>query len=195
PEPLAFLLRADVNDYLFVKIDPNITDTATIAKTVQDIQATCQIFSPTRPLRYQFYSDFSFQREQLQNVIRTLFTISTLLAIFISCLGLFGLASFLNEQKTKEVGIRKVLGASIPSILGILTRDITKWIVVANIIAWPIAYFSMRLWLQNFAYKVNLSWWLFVLAGLFALVIALVTVSFQAIRTAAANPVKTLRYE
>jgi putative ABC transport system permease protein len=195
PEPLAFLLSADVNDYLFVKIDPEMNDTATITKTVQDIQATCQLFSPTRPLRNQFYSDFSFQNEQLQNVIRTLFTISTLLAIFISCLGLFGLASFMNEQKTKEVGIRKVLGASVPSILSILTRDITKWVVVANILAWPIAWFSMRLWLQNFAYKVSLSWWIFILAGLVALIIALVTVSFQAIKTAAANPVKTLRYE
>jgi ABC-type antimicrobial peptide transport system permease subunit len=195
PEPLAFRLSPTNNDFLFVKIDANITDTALITSTVHDIQTICQSFSPGRPLRYQFYNDFSFQREQLQNIIRKLFLISTVLAIFISCLGLFGLASFMNQQKTKEVGIRKVLGASVPNIFANLTRDITKWVLIANIIAWPIAWFAMRAWLQNFAYRVDMSWWLFVVAGLAALVIAVLTVSFQAIKTAVANPIKTLRYE
>ncbi len=195
PEPLAFLLRPTNNDFLFVKIDPNISDVQTITSTVHDIQSTCQIFSPSRPLRYQFYSDFSFQSEQLQVVIRKLFFISTILAIFISSLGLLGLASFMNLQKTKEVGIRKVLGASVPNIFGILTRDITKWVLIANIIAWPIAWFAMRTWLQNFAYRVEMNWWLFLLSGLVALVIAVLSVSFQAIKTAIANPIKTLRYE
>lgn len=195
PEPLAFRLSPTNNDFMFVKINPQITDTETITATVHDIQSTCQAFSPGRPLRYLFYNDFSFQREQLQLVIRKLFIISTILAIFISSLGLFGLASFMNLQKTKEVGIRKVLGASVPNIFGILTRDITKWVLIANIIAWPIAWFAMRVWLQNFAYRVEMSWWLFALAGIVALVIAVLTVSFQAIKTAVADPIKTLRYE
>lgn len=195
PEPLAFRLNPTNNDFLFVKINPRIADAAAITSTVHDIQSICQLFSPARPLRYQFYNDFSFQNERLQKVIRHLFLISTILAIFISCLGLFGLASFTNEQKTKQVGIRKVLGASVPDILGILTRDITKWILLANLLAWPIAWFAMRMWLQNFAYRVSLSWWLFVLAGFVALAIALLTVSFQAIKAATAHPVKALRYE
>ncbi|MBN1352708.1 hypothetical protein JXJ21_25190, partial [candidate division KSB1 bacterium] len=195
PGPVAFRLSPDANDYLFVKIDPNIVDAATIAASVQDIQAICQKFSPKRPLRYEFYSDFSFQREQLQKVIRLMFAISTALAIFISCLGLFGLTSFMNQQKTKEVGIRKVLGASVPSILVILTKDIAKWVLLANLAAWPIAWFAMHKWLQNFAYRINLTLWPFLLSGLLALLVALLTVSWQAVKAARANPVEALRYE
>ena len=195
PEPLAFRLSPNEDDYLFVKIDPSIVDAATIAATVQDIQAICQRFNPKRPLRYEFYSDFSFQPEQLQKVIRLMFTLSTALAIFISCLGLFGLTSFMNQQKTKEVGIRKVLGASVPVVLFVLTKDITKWVLLANIVAWPVAWFAMNNWLQNFAYRINMDWWMFVLAGGIALLIALLTVSWQAIRAATANPVESLRYE
>jgi putative ABC transport system permease protein len=195
PEPLAFRLSPENNDFLFIKIDDKIKDAALVSSTVHDIQLICQKFSRTRPLRFQFYNDFSFQQQQLQKVMEKLFFISTILAIFISSLGLFGLASFMNEQKTKEVGIRKVLGATVPNILGILTRDIAKWVLLANIIAWPIAWYAMRIWLQNFAYKIGLSWWLFLASGFAALIIALATVSFQAIKTAAANPIKTLRYE
>jgi putative ABC transport system permease protein len=124
-----------------------------------------------------------------------MFTLSTALAIFISCLGLFGLTSFMNQQKTKEVGIRKVLGASVPVVLFVLTKDITKWVLLANIVAWPVAWFAMNKWLQNFAYRINMDWWMFVLAGGIALLIALLTVSWQAIRAATANPVESLRYE
>jgi putative ABC transport system permease protein len=195
PEPLAFRLSPDVNDYLFIKIDPSIVDPATIAATVQDIQAICQKFNPKRPLRYEFYSNFSFQREQLQKVIRLMFALSTALAIFISCLGLFGLTSFMNQQKTKEVGIRKVLGASVPGTLFLLIKDIAKWVLFANIIAWPIAWFAIHKWLENFAYRIDLTIWPFLISALLALVIALLTVGGQAIRAATANPVEALRYE
>ncbi len=117
------------------------------------------------------------------------------LAIFISCLGLLGLASFIIEQRTKEIGIRKVLGASIAGILQLLNREFIRWIIVANIIAIPIAYFTLNSWLQNFAYRITISWWTFILAGILALVIALITVSFQSIRAALSNPVESLRYE
>jgi len=99
------------------------------------------------------------------------------------------------KQRTKEIGIRKVLGASVTGIIVLLTKDFTKWVLSVNILAWPIAYYAMNKWLQNFAYRINISWRTFVLAGALALVIALLTVSYQAIRAATANPVEALRYE
>jgi len=117
------------------------------------------------------------------------------LAIFIACLGIFGLTIHTAERRTKEIGIRKVLGASIPSILGLFYNELTRWILIANIIAWPVAYFVMSQWLQNFAYRVGLSVWIFILSGLAAFGIALLTVSYKSIKAATANPVDSLRYE
>ena len=122
-------------------------------------------------------------------------SIFSLLAIFISCLGLFGLVSFNVEQRTREIGIRKVLGASISRIVFMLTRESVKWVLVANVISWPVAYYAMNKWLQGFVYRVHLEVWLFLLGGALALVIALATVSYQAVRAATANPVDALRYE
>ena len=117
------------------------------------------------------------------------------IAIFLSCIGLFGLASYAVMQRVKEIGIRKVLGSSITGIIVLLSRELLKSIVLANLIAWPIAYYAMNKWLQNFAYRVDLSVWIFILSGLAALVIALLTVSFQTIKAARANPVESLQYE
>ena len=122
-------------------------------------------------------------------------TASAGLAIFIACLGLFAFAAFTVEQRTKEIGIRKVLGASVSSVTALLSRDFVQLVLLANLIAWPIAWFAMNRWLQNFAYRIEISWWVFLLAGGLALVIALLTVSVQAIRAALANPVESLRYE
>jgi putative ABC transport system permease protein len=124
-----------------------------------------------------------------------LFSIFSILAIFISCLGLFGLSMFVAERRTKEIGIRKVLGSSVPGIVVLLSRTFVKWVLVANIIAWPIAWFAMNKWLQSFAYRIDLTIWPFLLSGLAALTIALLTVCWQAIRAARANPVEALRYE
>jgi len=124
-----------------------------------------------------------------------LFSIFTILGIIIAGLGLFGLASFLAEQRTKEMGIRKVLGASVSGLILLISKDFTKWVLVANLIAWPVAYFFMNTWLQNFAYRTNLALWIFALSGVIALVVALLTVSYQAIKAAVANPVQSLRYE
>ena len=99
------------------------------------------------------------------------------------------------EQRTKEIGIRKVLGASVLELIALLSKEFTKWVLIANLIAWPIAYYFMDKWLQDFAYRIDISWWIFVLSGGIALVIALVTVSLQAIKTAIANPINALRYE
>ncbi len=119
----------------------------------------------------------------------------SILAIFIASLGLLGLAAFITEQRTKEIGIRKVLGASVPEVVALLSGQFAKWVVVANVIAWPLAYFIMHKWLQNFAYRMDISLWLFIASGAAALVIALLTVSAHAIRAATANPVEALRYE
>jgi len=147
------------------------------------------------PLEYQFLDveiDNLYKTEQLTGKI---IIYITLLALFISCLGLFGLASFTAEQRTKEIGIRKALGASVSGIVVLLSREFTKWVVIASLIAWPIAYFAMNKWLQNFVYRTSIGWWTFILAGVLALVIALFTVSYQSIKAALANPVDSLRYE
>jgi putative ABC transport system permease protein len=123
------------------------------------------------------------------------FVLFSILAIFIACLGLFGLASFIAENKTKEIGIRRAMGSSISNVIRLLLAQFTKWVIIANIIAWPIAYFFMKSWLQNFAYQVKIQWWVFILSGILGLLIAILTVSFQAIKAARANPVDSLRYE
>jgi putative ABC transport system permease protein len=123
------------------------------------------------------------------------FIIFSLIAIVIACLGLFGLASFTTEQRTKEIGIRKSFGASITGLIQLLCKEFSKWVFIANIIAWPVAYFAMNYWLQNFAYRINIGLGIFILAALLALVIALLTVGYQAIKAARANPIEALRYE
>ena len=119
----------------------------------------------------------------------------TFLAIFISCLGLFGLAAFSAEKRTKEIGVRKVLGASVINIIVMLSKEFTRLVAVAFIVAVPLSYFLMDRWLQDFAYRINIGWEIFAIAGVLALLIALLTVSYQAIRAALANPVDALKYE
>ncbi len=117
------------------------------------------------------------------------------LAILVACLGLFGLASFTVTQRTKEIGIRKVLGASIPDLIFLLSKDFMTLIIIANIIAWPVVYYTMNAWLQDFVYRIQLGIWPFLLGGVLSLVIALMTVSSQTVRAAISNPVDALRYE
>ena len=117
------------------------------------------------------------------------------LAIFIACLGLFGLATYMAEQRTKEIGVRKVLGASVSNIVSMLSKDFAKLVLIAAVIAFPIAWFAMNKWLQDFAYRINIGWWIFIAAAVITLLIALATVVFQAIKAAVANPVKSLRTE
>ena len=124
-----------------------------------------------------------------------IFKYFSILAIFIACLGLYGLTAFMIERKIKDIGIHKVLGANITRIVYMLSKKYLLWIILSNLIAIPVAYYFMNKWLEDFAYRINLSWWIFVLAGGIALLIALTTVSFQAIKAAVANPVEALRYE
>jgi len=136
--------------------------------------------------------DPDFAGELMNSSILTSFAV---LAIFISCLGLLGLSTFLTEQRTKEIGIRKVLGSSIMQIIHLLTSDFTKWVLISNLIAWPMAYYILQKWLESFPYKIGLSLWYFILAGFLTLLISLFTISVQTIKAANANPVKALKYE
>ena len=147
------------------------------------------------PFRYTFL-DKSFEAQYKSDQrAGALFNVFAGIAIFISCLGLFGLATYTAQVKTKEVGIRKVLGASVSGIVTLISKDFLKLVIIAIVIATPVAWFAMNKWLQGFAYRVNISWWVFVFAGILATVIALLTISFQAIKAAIANPVKSLRTE
>jgi len=195
PEPLAVILKPYNNKYLFAGINPNIKDISQITETKQYVQDICNRFSPERPLQSKFLSDYSFDEERSTEVMREIVLYSTILALLISCLGLFGLSMLISRQRTKEIGIRKTLGASVPGIVVMLSKEFLLWVLIANLIAWPAAYFAMNKWLQNYAYKTDLGLWIFVLSGAMAFVIALLTVSFQAIKAAAANPVESLKYE
>jgi putative ABC transport system permease protein len=152
-------------------------------------------FSPNQAFRYTFL-DENFAN-MYANVRRTgnIFTSFAVLAIIIACLGLFALSAFMAEQRNKEIGIRKVLGASVSGITAMLSKDFVKLVIISIIIASPIAYWAMTKWLQDFAYRIPISWWMVAVAGLSAIVIALLTISFQSIKAALMNPVKTLRTE
>ena len=169
--------------------------TKAIAGVISDIGKVVKKLNPAFPFEYRFldedYGELYGSYERLGKI----FNYFALLAILVSCLGLFGLASFMAEQKTKEIGVRKVLGASVSVIVCQFSKSFTRWVLVANIIAWPAAYFLMKKWLENFAYRTTISIWTFVLSGLLALLIAVITVSYQSIKAATANPVDALRYE
>jgi len=178
---------------------PNIVsvkvNTSNISRTIHSITGVWDEFSSNQPIRYTFL-DESFARmyADVQRMGR-IFSTFALLAIIIACLGLFALSSFMILQRTKEIGVRKVLGASISNVVFILSKNFLILVIVSNVIAWPVAYYLMNKWLQNFAYRIDIGWWIFILSGSLALLIALVTVSWQAIKAALANPVESLRYE
>jgi len=176
--------------YVHIKITPE-----NISGTIDAIKETWRRINPDSPFDYHFVDkDFesSYRAEQK---IGTIFYSSALLGIFISCLGLIGLASYIAAQRTKEVGIRKVLGATNMGIVRLMTREFVKWVLIANIIAWPIAWYGIRRWLENYAYRMEITPTLFVFSGLIAIIMAVLTVSYQSIKTARANPIDSLRYE
>ena len=166
-----------------------------LPSTIKAIESKWNQIIPNRPFEYAFL-DESFDRQyRAEDRFGNLFFYFAILAIFISCLGLLGLASYSTIQRTKEIGIRKVLGASVPYIINLLSVQFLKLVVIAFFIASPIAWLFMSKWLRDFAYRTTLAWWMFLLAGIAAIIIAFGTVSFQAIKAAIANPVKSLRTE
>ena len=151
--------------------------------------------NPSYPFTYQFVDDQFNQMFTNEMLMSKLSRVFAALAIIISCLGLFGLAAYTAERRTKEIGIRKVLGASVSGITGLLSKDFLKLVFVSCIVAFPIAWKMMSNWLQDYQYRIEINWWIFLIAGIVAILIALLTVSFQAIKAAVANPVKSLRTE
>lgn len=164
-------------------------------RAIAFIQSTWEKVLPEYPFSYEFLDDHYKELYRTDTEISQMVAIMAGLAILISCLGLFGLASFSAEQRTKEIGIRKVLGASVKDIVMLLSKHFIALVLIANLIAWPLAWLALHRWIQNYAYRVAISWWVFVLAGIAALVIALATVSFRAINASLSNPVETLRTE
>jgi len=171
------------------------TEKGKTKQAIASMEKLYKQFNPGFPFKYYFTDDEIANRYKAEYTVSKLSRYFAFLAIFISCLGLFGLVTFTAEQKTKEIGIRKVLGASVTGIVGMLSKDFLTLVVIAAVIAFPVAWLAMHRWLNDFAYRVNIGWWVFVMAGVIALLIALLTISFQSIKAAIANPVKSLRTE
>ena len=189
-QPYGFLSADFGNRFSYLIANLNTEDYASL---LANVEKTWKQVLPGAPFNYSFLDqDFqkNYAKDQLTSNIVLNFTVITIL---IACLGLFGLAAFSAEQRTREIGIRKVLGASVTNVAALLSKDFIRLVLIAIVIASPLAWYAMNRWLQNFAYKVEVSWWMFVVTGLLAVFIALATVSFQAIRSALANPVKSLR--
>ena len=188
--PLAIYLTPGYVYYLPIRIRPE-----NVPETLAFIEEKYAAFQPTHPFQYTFLDeDFGRLFEQEEQLSR-IYGAFTLFAIFIACLGLFGLASFITQQRTKEIGVRKVLGATVPQIVVLLSKEFTKLVVLAFVLAAPVAYLIMDRWLQDFAYRVDVQWYVLALAGGAALLVAWGTVSYQSIRAAMTDPVKALRYE
>ena len=179
-----------VHDLISIKIQ-----TTDVTATVNAIGALWQALDPTRPFDFFFVDENFSQLYRVQDRLVTVASAFAILAILIACLGLFGLASLMVAQRTKEIGMRKVLGASASRITLLLSKDFTKLIVVAFVVGAPVTFLAMNRWLENFAYRVEIAWWIFLAAGLTALLVAFLTVSYQAIKAALANPMKALRHE
>jgi putative ABC transport system permease protein len=151
--------------------------------------------APGLPFRYQFMDDAFDNMYRVEQRTGKLGLTLAIIAIVIACLGLFGLATYTAEQRIKEIGVRKVLGATISNIVSMLSKDFMLLVLIASAVAIPLAWWAMNKWLQDFAYRINIGWWVFFAAGIIALLIALLTVSSQAIKAALSNPVKSLRTE
>ena len=189
-EPLVFVQRGGMTNFVTVRIQSD-----NIQKSVAFLKQEWQKILPSFPFEYRFVEDLYKESYKEEERLLRIILIFSALAIGLASLGLLGLSALISVQRTKEIGIRKTLGASTPHIVFMLSKDFTRWIIVANIIAWPLAWYIMNKWLQDFAYRIDISLWVFILSGGIALLIALLTVSFQAIKAATANPVEALRYE
>jgi putative ABC transport system permease protein len=188
--PIIFLITKNGNYRVSARIRPENTQA-----TLQFLKNLWTELRPEYPFEYRFldqqYDNLYKSEERLMEI----FGIFSILAIFVAYLGLLGLASYTAEQKTKEIGIRKVLGASVGRIVILLTKEYTRWVLIANLIAWPVAWWLMNRWLEDFAYRIHIGLGVFIYSAVIALLIALFTVAWQALRAALANPIVSLRYE
>ncbi|MBO0930842.1 FtsX-like permease family protein [Fibrella aquatilis] len=190
-KPSVFFISQQPGKFLTMRLNPR----QRVDASLKAIGAVLKEHLPEAPFNYTFVDDEYDEKFRSEERIGQLASLFAGLAIFISCLGLFGMASFIAEQRTKEIGVRKVLGASVGSIITLLSKDFLTLVLIAIVIASPIAWYAMTRWLQDYAYKITIEWWVFALAGLLAVGIALLTVSFQSIKAALMNPVKSLRSE
>ena len=189
-EPMLFLLIKEYAETLVVRINGADTE-----NTISYLEQTLTKFDPEKKHEFRFFDEqyeAMYRAEQQMEIILKIFTA---FAIFVACLGLFGLSTFMTQQRTKEIGIRKVLGADVPNIIFTLSKDFTKWIIIANIIACPLAYYIINKLLQNFAYRIDMGTGVFAVTIVSSILIAIVTISFQTIRAASSNPVDALKYE
>jgi len=189
-ESLAISYTKNYAGRVFVKVKTN-----NIQSTISQIEKTYKSIFPESSFDYSFLDEAYNTAYKAEMRMSGLFQAFTLLAIIISCLGLFGLASFMVEQRTKEIGVRKVLGSSVSALIVLLSKEFTKWVVISNLIAFPISYLLIDKWLSFYAYKTDFGFPVFLLSGSSALVISLFTVSYQTIKAANSNPIKALKYE
>ncbi len=187
--PLALFFREQKSKIAFR------ISTKSISTLLSKIESKWKSMAPGQPFNYSFMNDDFNNIYRAEQHIGKIFISFAVLAIFIACLGLFGLVTYAAEQRTKEIGIRKVLGASVTNVVTLLSKDLLKLVIISALIAFPVAWWAMHKWLEDFAYRINISWWIFLLAGALAVFIALITVSIQAVKAAIANPVNSLRTE
>ena len=188
--PLLFNVNANRYNRISIKLSG-----ANIASSLGFVEKTWKKFLPETPYDYSFLDERFAQLYQSEQRQKSIFTVFAFIAIFIACLGLFGLSAFTISQRVKEIGIRKILGADVSTIVALLSKDFLKLVLVAAVIAFPVAWFAMHKWLEDFAYRIGISLWIFLVAGIVAALIAFITISFQAVKAARANPVKNLRTE
>ena len=188
--PLLITTNVTMYDQAAIKLE-----TKNIASTLESVKTVWEQTFPNFVYEYRFLDDKieSFYKQESQ--LASLYKIFAVIAILLSCLGLYGLVSFMAVQRVKEVGVRKVLGASVASVIYLFSKEFIILVAIGFVIASPVAWYFMDKWLQDYVYRINISWWIFLMGGISAVVIALVTVSFQAIKAAIANPVKSLRAE
>ncbi|MCJ7582737.1 MAG: ABC transporter permease [Candidatus Aminicenantes bacterium] len=189
-EPVILRVRPDRFIVLNLKLK-----TLNITATMKFIENKFKMLQPEFPFEYWFLDDQFDSFYRSEDRLFSTFIAFSLLVVFIACLGLFGLAAFLAEQRTKEIGIRKILGASVLKITWLLTRDFSKWVIISNLISWPLASIIMQNWIQNFSFHTNIGFWILILSSVFTLVIAVLTTSFQAIKASLAHPANSLRFE
>ena len=190
-KPTVFYIDSSIGGIVNIRLSANMATSASLAR----VAAVCKKYSPEEPFDYKFADSeyaYKFQDEERVGKLASFFAV---LAIFISCLGLFGMASFVAEQRTREIGVRKVFGASVLNLWGLLNRDFVALVIISMLIATPIAYYFMSNWLQHYALRTQLSWWVFAATGAGAMLVTLLTVSYQSIRAAMMNPVKAIRTE
>lgn len=189
-EPLAVYLAPKRIRYAVIRLQAG-----QVTESLDQVKRVWEQVYPPYPFEYKFFDDDFAQMFANDDRMALLLKIAAAIAIIIACLGLFGLASFMTEQRTKEIGIRKALGATASGISLMLSKEFVKWVILANLLAWPAAYYAMSRWLENYAYRTDIGWWLFAVSGFATLVIAVLTVSYQAVKAARANPIDSLRYE